>query len=125
MRKVLWTIVLSSLTLTSMAALADDRSRLEVPFSFTAKGHNFPAGSYYLFRKSGSGLITLSSRSEPGNSLTWIIGPAEVASSPVVLKFDGTGTEHMLRTIQFRDRVTPTLDNVAGGESPHSSSAGQ
>lgn len=125
MRKVLWTIVISSLTLTSTAAFADDRSRLEVPFSFTAKGHTFPAGSYYLFLESRSSLITLSSRSEPGSSLTWIVGPAEVANSPVVLKFDETGTEHMLRTIQCGDRVTPFLDKVMGGESPHSSSAGQ
>jgi hypothetical protein len=47
MREILWTTIFSSLPLTPMAAFADDRSRLEIPLSFAADGHSFPAGSYW------------------------------------------------------------------------------
>ena len=46
MRLGLKSLVLSSAAFCATAAFAANQARVDVPFSFTAKGHSYPAGMY-------------------------------------------------------------------------------
>ena len=114
MKLALRTIVLSSAAFAATAAFAASQARVDVPFSFTAKGQSFPAGPYSVSLDSNHNIVTLASKNTPANQLSWIVGPADAAQVPVVLKFDEIGSTHALQTIQFQDRVTPKLDKFQG-----------
>jgi hypothetical protein len=107
-------ISLSSLVLASAfcasTALAATHARVDVPFSFTAKGQTYPAGSYDVVLDGSRSFVTLASRVELGKQILWIVNPAEPAFMPAVVKFDQVGTEHALRSIQLDDKITPNLD---------------
>ena len=60
MRIALRSLVFSSAAFCATVAFAANQARVDVPFSFTAKGHSYPAGMYDirigwqpLFRNSG------------------------------------------------------------------------
>lgn len=110
MRLALKSLVLSSAALCATAAFAANQARVDVPFSFTAKGHSYPAGSYDIIMDSDRTFITLESRVDLAKQIRWCVGPAEPAYMPAVVKFDQVGNEHELKNIQFGDRITPDLD---------------
>ena len=97
MRINLKTLVLTSAAFCATAAFAANQARVDVPFSFTAKGQSYPAGSYNVSTDANENMITLASR-------------AEAAKAPAVVKFDEVGTDHALRSIQVGAHVTPNLD---------------
>lgn len=107
-------ISLSSLLITSAfcatTALAANHARVDVPFSFTAKGQTYPAGSYDIVMDGNRDFITMESRVDLAKQIRWVVGPAEPAYKPAVVKFDVVGIDHELKNIQFDDRITPDLD---------------
>ena len=55
-----------------------------------------------------------------------MVGPTEPANYPAVVKFDRTGSDYTLKSIQMNDRVTPILDkNRKGGVSATTSIGGE
>jgi len=110
MRITLKTLVLSSAALCATAAFAANQARVDVPFSFTAKGQSYPAGSYDVTLDSTQNLVTLASETDATKHITWTVCPAEAAKTPAIVMFDETGADHALRTVQIGDKVTPNLD---------------
>jgi hypothetical protein len=110
MRNTLKTLVLSSAAFCATAAFAANHARVDVPFSFTAKGQSYPAGSYDVAMDAGHNLVTLSSEAVPSKRIMWSVGPAEQAQAPAVIKFDESGTDHALKTVQIGSYTTPNLD---------------
>jgi hypothetical protein len=125
MRLTLKTLVLSSAALCATAAFAN-QARVDVPFSFTARGQSFPAGPYSVILDSNDQIVTFLSRGEGAKQFSWVVGPAEPANYPVVVKFDRTGTDYTLKSIQMNDHITPILDrNRKGGVAATTSIGGQ
>jgi hypothetical protein len=125
MRLTLKTLVLSSAALCATAAFAANQARVDVPFSFTAKGQSFPAGPYSVILDSNDQSVTFLSRVD-SKQITWVVGPTEPANYPAVVKFDRTGSDYTLKSIQMNDRVTPILDkNRKGGVSATTSIGGE
>ena len=82
-------------------------SHVDVPFAFKADGKSFPAGTYSL--NSAGDFVKLGGASQ---SATWIIHPGDPAPNDkrVILKFDQSGSEHVLRSIQYGNKTTSRLD---------------
>jgi len=111
MRLTIKALLLSSATLCATASFAGTLARVDVPFSFTAKGQSYPAGTYDVSMDSGSSFVTLASKTDPARQITWIVGPAEPAKMTAVIKFDETGSDYALKTIQMGDKITPDLNS--------------
>ena len=111
MRIALKTLALSSAALCATAAFAASQARVIVPFSFTAKGHVYPAGPYKVTLDLNHNMVNLASQMEPAKQMTWTVGPADAASQPVILKFDQMASEYALSRIQVGLRVTGNLDS--------------
>src|ERR1700728_360533 len=100
MRLTLSSLVLSSAAFCATAAFAANQARVDVPFSFTAKGHSYPAGMYDVELEGDGSFVTLASRVDLEKQIRWNVGPAEPAFKAAVVTFDQTGTDHELKTIQ-------------------------
>jgi hypothetical protein len=126
MRLTLKALVLTSAAVCATAAFAANQARVDVPFSFTAKGQTYPAGVYSVAIDQSREIITLESHTDTAKQLTWIAGPSEPGNAPAVVSFDQVGTDHALRTVQLGDRVTPNLDSHRkGGIAASTSISGQ
>ena len=110
MRITLKTLVLSSAALCATAAFAANQARVDVPFSFTAKGQSYPAGSYEVTLSPDHNLVTMMSNTDAAKQITWSVNPADPAPAPALVTFDQFGADHALRTIQLGTSVTPNLD---------------
>ena len=125
MRTTLKTLLLASAALCTSAAFAVDHARVNVPFSFTAKGHSFPAGEYKVAMDANHDFVTLSCQTDTSRAISWATGPAEAASTPVVIEFDKVGADYALKTIQLGDHITPNLDRNRKGVSATTSIGGE
>jgi hypothetical protein len=113
MRLTFKSLVLTSAAFCATAAFAANHARVDVPFSFTAKGQSYPAGSYDITMSSTNNLVTLSSEATPAKQITWSVGPAEKAQAPAVVRFDQAGGDYTLKNVQFGQYATPTLNRNA------------
>ena len=113
MRHNLKALIFSSAALCATASFAASAARVNVPFNFTAKGQSYSAGTYDLSMNEQRNFVTMASKANPGNQITWIVSPAENAKSPAVIKFDVMGSGYALRSIQLGDKVTPNLDPLS------------
>jgi hypothetical protein len=119
-------IALSSFALCATAAFAANQARVDVPFSFTAKGHSYPAGTYEVSMDMNRNVVTMASEMNPTEHVSWTVGPADAAKTPAVIKFDHVGADYDLKTIQIGEHVTPVLDkNVQQSVSATTSISGQ
>jgi hypothetical protein len=109
MRLILKALILSSAAVCATASFAASAARVNVPFNFTAKGQSYPAGTYDVSMNEQQNFVTMASKADPGNQITWIVSPAEIAKSPAVIKFNVVGSDYALRSIQLGDKVTPNL----------------
>jgi hypothetical protein len=104
-------LVLLSAALCSTAAFAAEQKTVKVPFSFVAKDHAYPAGSYTVAVDWSKSMVTLSEVGKPSQPLTWIMLPGLNDSHPKVsLTFDVIGSDHVLRAIRYDAFTTPDLD---------------
>jgi hypothetical protein len=86
---------------------------ISVPFSFSALGHNYPAGSYNIKRDVNANFVTLQ-LNKSDKTLTWVLGPgsAEPGETRIVLRFAQTGDQHVLDSIQFGPKITSSLTHL-------------
>ncbi len=125
MNKIFKTLALSAAALCATAAFAANQARVDVPFSFTAKGQSFPAGSYSVALDANHGFITMASNSDATKHITWNVTPADKINDTALVKFDQTGANYALRSIQVGTKVTPNLDKQKPGVSATTSIGGQ
>ena len=121
MRSILHKIVLAPVVMAA-AALATNsamaEARVNVPFKFNVAGKECPAGPYMVIEDTTHNRVTLWSRDAP-LSFTWLIGAGDPApgDNKVILRFDATGENYVLRTVQYHSLITPRLDkHVKGSE---------
>ena len=113
MRLTLKALIFSSAAFCATASFAASAARVNVPFNFTAKGQSYAAGTYDLSMDEQRNFVTMASKADPANQITWIVSSAEPAKSPAVVKFDLQGSGYALRSIQVGDKVTPNLDPLS------------
>jgi hypothetical protein len=113
MRLTLKALIFSSAALCATASFAASAARVNVPFNFTAKGQSYSAGTYDISMNDQRNFVTMASKSDPGNQITWIVSPAETAKSAAVIKFDVMGSGYALKSIQLGDKITPNLDPLS------------
>ncbi len=111
MRLTLKTLIFSSAALCATASFAASAARVNVPFNFTARGQSYPAGTYDVSMSSQQNFVTMASKANPGNSISWIVGPTEFAKSDAVIRFDVMASGYALKSIQLENKVTPNLDS--------------
>jgi len=103
-------MVVSSVVFCATAAFAANQAQVNVPFTFTAHGQSYPAGSYQVSLDANHNFVTMASKMDASKHISWNVGPVEEAKAPAIVKFDRVGADYSLRTIQMGERVTPVLD---------------
>jgi hypothetical protein len=83
---------------------------VDVPFTFTALGQNFPAGTYVVQENRDESYVTLRLKNG-GKSICRVVGPGDPdnADRRVVLRFREEGDAYTLDTIQFGPMITSHL----------------
>ncbi|HEX4286072.1 MAG TPA: hypothetical protein VHZ28_13335 [Terracidiphilus sp.] len=96
-------------SLAAIPAHAD--VKVKVPFSFMVDGKLCPAGTYRVKNDRANNALTLVGR-DSRKTFSWIVVPmtGEGDSNRVVLQFDGIGSDHALRSIQYGAASTSRLD---------------
>jgi hypothetical protein len=99
------------LAVAALACNTASASTVNVPFSFAAAGHVWPAGAYDIQKDFTGSIVTVKSMST-GLSFSSLLGPGEPAltDTKLALKFDSIGNTHALRTIQYGGLITSQLD---------------
>jgi hypothetical protein len=111
MRSIPWIFVLTPLLCTP-AAFAVDRASVNMPFSFESHGKIFPASEYDVILRDDRAMLTLTSRTNPHDTITWITFPAEMSPHDTTLsiQFDRVGDMEELHTVRLGKYQTPVLD---------------
>jgi hypothetical protein len=111
MRSIVWTLFLTPVLCTT-AAFATDRVSVDMPFSFKSQGKVFPASQYDVSLTSDRRMLTLTSRTNSADRLSWMTVPAEPRSTdaPLSIQFDRVGRVHELHAIRLGSYMTPVLD---------------
>ena len=118
MRSITWMFVLTPVLCTP-AAFAVDRASVNIPFSFESHGKVFPASQYDVILKNDRTMLTLTSRTNPADTISWTtvaveMGPNDTALS---IQFDRVGNMHELHIIRLEDHQTPVLDTHFAAQS--------
>lgn len=106
---VLASAVLAAAAIATVPAVAATSQTLNVPFSFTAAGHQLPAGIYSVNQDISSSIVRLQGINASYNFAA-VAMPSASDSGRVVLKFATDGRTHVLKSIQVGPLVTPRLD---------------
>jgi hypothetical protein len=122
MRSMTWVLVLTP-ALCTTAAFATDRVSVDMPFSFESHGRVFPASQYDVSLTDNRRMLTLSSRTNPADRVSWMTVSAEQSSTdvPLSIQFDQVGRVHELHAIRLGSYMTPVLDEhtvAAKGRTP-------
>jgi hypothetical protein len=99
------------LAAAALACNTASASTVNIPFSFAAAGHVWPAGAYSVQKEFAGDIVTLKSV-ETGLSFSSLVGPGDpdLNDTKVALKFDTIGNTHALRTIQYGGMISSQLD---------------
>jgi hypothetical protein len=111
MRSIMWTFILTGLCLP--AALGAEKVSVNLPFSFATHGKVFPATQYDVILKEDRAFLTLTSRTNPADTVTWTTVPVGMRrhDAHLSLQFDQVGDLHKLRTVRLGEYRTPILDS--------------
>jgi hypothetical protein len=110
MRTIMWLFILPALC--SQAALAAEKASVNVPFAFSTHGKVSPASQYDVILKDDRTFLTLTSRTNPADTITWITVPVGMGQHdvPLSLQFDQVGNLHELHNVRLGECQTPILD---------------
>ena len=102
--------------IAAAAALASHPAQAEnvkVPFSFSALGHEFPAGTYSVDANINTNVVRLRLKN-CSKSLVWTLGPGDPdpGDQRVMLRFSSVGGTHVLDSIQYGDKITSRLSPI-------------
>jgi hypothetical protein len=121
MRSFLRMLVLTPALFTT-AAFAVDRVSVDMPFSFESRGRVFPASRYDVSLTDDRRMLTLTSRTNPADTASWMTLSADESpmDSDLSMQFDRSGNIPQLRAVRLGTYRTPILDvhSVAGKGQP-------
>ena len=122
-RSVLAAIVLTAGSLSIHTAKAET---LNVPFSFTVAGETMPAGLYSVSQNTDHNLVTLKSM-DASKTFSAVLVPGDPSPTDrhIALKFEQSGSDHALKSIQYGGRTTSQLKSVTRGYDPSRLSQGR
>ncbi|HXZ79215.1 MAG TPA: hypothetical protein VEG30_04740 [Terriglobales bacterium] len=93
---------LGVLTLLAASGYAEDRMVANVPFDFTAEGHEFAAGRYYISQMS-DGSKVLAIRNDANNDTIFVHTFSGDSSGETKLSFNRYGETYFLESVSTRD----------------------
>ena len=110
MRSLLWMFVLTP-ALCTPAAFAVDKVSVDLPFSFASHGKIFPASQYDVTLNNDRSFLTLTSRTNPADTISWTTITAGAGPNDTVLsiQFD-QGSMHELHMVRLGRYQTRILD---------------
>lgn len=111
MRSITWMFVLTPVLCTP-AAFAVDKVSVDMPFSFETNGKVFAPSVYDVIVEDDRRMLTLRSRTNPTDTISWMAVPAEMGPNDTDLsvKFDRAGNMHELHAVRLGKYQTPVLD---------------
>lgn len=127
MRSILRMLVLTP-ALCATAAFAIDRVSVNMPFNFESHGRVFPASRYDVSLNDDRRMLTLTSKTNPADTATWMTLSAEKGpmDPELSLQFDQNGRTPELRAVRLGTYRTPILDvHRVAGKSQTTAQSGQ
>lgn len=111
MRSIMWMLILTP-ALCTTPAFAVDRTPVDLPFSFESHGKVFPASQYDVSLNNDRRMLTLTSRTNPADTVSWMtVGAERGPTDPLLsIRFDKIGNMPELRAIRLGSYATPVLD---------------
>ena len=107
-----WFLVPAVAAIAALASQSASAERVNVPFSFSAMGKAFPAGTYDVVQGINGGFVTL--RTYDGTKTLISILEPGVTTPPsdasIVLRFDVDGESFVLDSIQYHAKITTHMD---------------
>ncbi|HTX77890.1 MAG TPA: hypothetical protein VMD29_16900 [Terracidiphilus sp.] len=99
---------------------------VDIPFNFSAFGHEYPAGTYIIEEGMANNVVTLHLK-DGAQSFMTVLEPGDPNSGDhrVVVRFVSTANGHALDWIQFGDKVSPRFASRAARESEERSAGGE
>lgn len=120
--------VLATAAVTIMATPARADGNVKVPFGFTVGDKWCPAGTYQIRGDATGKSVVLVGPNSMVN-FKWVVMPMPGDGDPnkVALRFDETGSGHVLRSVQYGPESTPLLDvkELHAGEAQSAGSRGR
>jgi hypothetical protein len=112
MRSIPWIFALTPVLCTP-AAFAIDKASVNMPFSFESHGKVYPASQYDVILQADSKMLTLSSRTNPADTVSWSTVPAEMGPNDpaLTIQFDQVGNMHELHAVRLGKYQTRVLDS--------------
>jgi hypothetical protein len=113
MRPMMKMFVFAAALVSTSAAFAASKVRVNVPFSFESHGRMYEAGTYDVALNPSENVITLTNHNHPEKTVMWLASPAEFGPNAPTLSMrfnDGGDGSHELRSIRIATRTTPVLD---------------
>lgn len=111
---------IAALSALVLGTLASNAANVNVPFSFEAKGVNFPAGQYSVTQSLNSSFITLQSKEWPTKHFSWVSHPDDpTRNGDAVLTFERGESGTTLRSISISQSRTNNFsgkEKIRGGE---------
>src|SRR5271154_5656348 len=100
MRSITWMLVLTP-ALCTPAAFAVDKASVNMPFSFESHGKVFRASQYDVILKDDGTILTLTSRTNPADTISWTTVPAGMGPNDTALsiQFDRVGNMNELHAV--------------------------
>ena len=111
MRSIVWTLFLTPVLCTT-AAFATDRVSVDMPFSFKSHGKVFPATQYDVSLTNDRRMLTLTSRTNPADTISWaaFVADRSPKDPELSIKFDRVGNMRELHAVRLGTYTTPILD---------------
>lgn len=126
MRIMIRTVFLATASLCATAAFAANQTAtVNIPFNFVSHGETYPAGKYVASLDQNHNVIALNNATNTRVSAHWIAGPADTNPNDekLTLKFDDSGNNHYLQSVQLGPRITSRLDAPSRHQSAGSTEA--
>jgi hypothetical protein len=105
-----WFLVPAIAAAAALPSKPANAERVNVPFSFSAMGKSFPAGTYDVHEDLNGCFVTLQQQ-DGKKVLVSVLGPgvSNQDDSHVVLRFNVSGEDHVLDSIQLHAKITSHL----------------
>jgi hypothetical protein len=109
-----YALVLLSINLCAVNAVAEKHWQVEVPFNFSAEGQPFPAGNYDISLDPDNWVLVVRNHNDATKRLQWLALPSGVDKPVPVMRFNEVGNKYTLNSVTVEHWESPTQHNSPG-----------
>jgi hypothetical protein len=106
-----YALLLLSINLCAVNAVAQKHWQVDVPFNFSAEGQAFPAGNYDISLDPQNGVMVVCNHRDATKRLQWLAVPSGLDKPAPTLKFNEVDNNYTLNKVTVEQWESPTHPN--------------